>query len=253
MTLAQHILASVCKPPEEVGYDDTTDATWLAKREVPQDPLEDLRRAFPNLEALLRGRDVLDFGCGFGDQSGAIAREFKARVTGLDTHLGFLAAARERYGDIARFTDELNDAKFDVVLSHDAMEHYDDPAVALRTMVSALRPRGFILMMFGPPWWAPYGAHMRFFCPIPWVQLWFSERTIMAVRSRYRRDGAKRYEDVESGINKMSLAKFERIIRQSGLSVLQRRYFGVKKIEVLTKIPLMRELTTNVVAAILQK
>ena len=108
-------------------------------------------------------------------------------------------------------------------------------------------------MMFGPPWWAPYGAHMRFFCPIPWVQLWFSERTIMAVRSRYRRDGAKRYEDVESGINKMSLAKFERIIRQSGLSVLQRRYFGVKKIEVLTKIPLMRELTTNVVAAILQK
>jgi SAM-dependent methyltransferase len=180
-----------------------------------------------------------------------MAREFGARVTGLDTHSGLLAAATQRYGHLARFTDRLDGSTFDVVVSQDAMEHFDDPGAALAAMAAALRPGGIILMVFGPPWWAPYGAHMRFFCPIPWLQLWFSEKTVMTVRARYRRDGAKHYEEVESGLNKMSLAKFERIVRSSGLRVIERRYVGVKKIQFLTKVPVIRELTTVLVAATL--
>ena len=251
--LAERILASVCKAPGKVSYTDPTDATMLANREVPQEPLNDLRHAFPNLAALVRNRDVLDFGCGFGDQAAAMAREYGARVTGLDKHLGFVTAATRRYGHLARFTDRLDGRTFDVVVSQDAMEHFDDPCGALAAMGAALRPAGVILMVFGPPWWAPYGAHMRFFCPIPWLQLWFSEKTVMAVRARYRRDGARHYEEVESGLNRMSLAKFERIVRSSGLTVIQRRYIGVKKIQFLTKVPVVRELTTVQVAAILRR
>ena len=246
--LAEHILGLFCKAPEEAPYDDPADAT---KHDVPQDPLKDLRHEFPNLATLLRNRDVLDFGCGFGDQAGAMTREFGARVTGLDNHLGLLAAATRRYGHLARFTDHLDGSTFDVVISQDAMEHYDDPSAALAAMATALRPGGVILMVFGPPWWAPYGAHMRFFCSVPWLQLWFSERTVMSVRARYRHDGAKHYEEIESGLNKMSLAKFERIVRSSGLRVLERHYVGVKKINFLTKVPVVRELTTVIVAATL--
>jgi ubiquinone/menaquinone biosynthesis C-methylase UbiE len=237
-----------CKPPEEVSYHDPADAT---ERDVPPDPLKDLRREFPNLATLLSNRDVLDFGCGFGDQAAAMAREFGAHVTGLDTHLGLIGSATRRYGDVARFTDHLDGNTFDVVISQDAMEHFDDPSSALAAMAAALRPGGVILMVFGPPWWAPYGAHMRFFCSVPWLQLWFSEKTVMAVRTRYRQDGAKHYEEIESGLNKMSLAKFERIVRNSGLKVLDRHYVGVKKIHFLTKIPVVRELTTVIVAATL--
>jgi ubiquinone/menaquinone biosynthesis C-methylase UbiE len=39
-----------------------------------------------NLGELVRNHDVLDFGCGFGDQAAALAREFAALVTGLDTY-----------------------------------------------------------------------------------------------------------------------------------------------------------------------
>jgi len=92
---------------------------------------------------------------------------------------------------------------------------------------------------------------MRFFWPIPWLQLWFSEKTVMAVRARYRHDGARHYEEVESGLNKMSLAKFEHIVGSSGLRVLERQYVGVKKIHFLTKVPVIRELTTVVVSATL--
>ena len=73
----------------------------------------------------------------------------------------------------------------------------------------------------------------------------------MSVRARYRHDGAKHYEEIESGLNKMSLAKFERIVRSSGLRVLERHYVGVKKINFLTKVPVVRELTTVIVAATL--
>ena len=249
--LAERILAAFCKPPEEVSYHDPRDDALLAKRPVPEDPLKDLRREFPDLPARLSNRDVLDFGCGFGDQSAAMAREFGARVTGFDKHRGLLAAATKRYGHLARFTDHLDGSTFDVIISQDAMEHFDDPVAAVTAMTAALRPDGAILMVFGPPWWAPYGAHMRFFCPIPWLQLWFSEKTVMAVRAHYRHDGAMRYEDVESGLNRMSLAKFEQILGSSGLRVAERRYVGVKKIHFLTKVPVIRELTTVVVAATL--
>lgn len=54
--MAERILAAFCKPPEEVSYDDPMDDTVLAKRAVPEDPLKDLRRDFPNLAARLRNR-----------------------------------------------------------------------------------------------------------------------------------------------------------------------------------------------------
>ncbi|MBV8404971.1 MAG: class I SAM-dependent methyltransferase [Gammaproteobacteria bacterium] len=253
MVLAERILTLFCKAPEQVGYDDPTDSTVLARREVPEDPLKDLRREFPDLAKLLHDRDVLDFGCGFGDQAAAIAREFSARVTGFDKHPGLVAAAARRYGHLARFTDQLDGSRFDVVISQDAMEHFDDPASAMARMAAALRPGGLLLMMFGPPWWAPYGAHMRFFCAIPWVQLWFSEKTVMSVRARYRHDGARHYEEVESGLNRMSLAKFERLLRKSDLRLVERRYVGVRRIQLLTRLPLVRELMTVLVAATLMK
>ena len=253
MVLTQRLMTLFCKPPEEVGYLDPEDVSALARREVPEDPLQDLRRAFPELPRLLHGREVLDFGCGFGDQAAAIAREFAAAVTGFDKHAGLIAAAARRYGGLARFTDRLDGSRYDVVISQDAMEHFDDPPAAMATMTAALRPGGLLLLVFGPPWWAPYGAHMRFFCGIPWVQLWFSEATVMAVRARYRHDGARHYEEVESGLNKMSLAKFERLVRDSGLQVLERHYVAVKKIQFLTRLPLLRELATVQVVATLKK
>lgn len=251
--IGEKILSSICKPPAEVEYSDSTDAAALTRRKVPVDPLENLRREFANLGELVRNRDVLDFGCGFGDQAAALASEFAARVTGLDAHAGVLAAARQRYGHLACFTSCLGRETYDVIVSQDAMEHFDKPRLALNAMAAALRPGGLILLTFGPPWWAPYGAHMRYFCPIPWLQLWFSEKTVMAVRARYRHDGARHYEEVEGGLNKLSLRTFERIVRTSGLRLIECRYVAVKKMQFLTKVPLIRELATVVVTAVLAR
>ena len=101
------------------------------------------------------------------------------------------------------------------------------------------------MITFSPPWYAPYGSHMHFFTKVPWVNLLFSEATVMAVRACYRADGARRYESVEGGLNKMSVGKFERIVSSAGLQFVYRSDDGVRGMDAVTHIPFVRELLTN--------
>ena len=62
---------------------------------------------------------------------------------------------------------------------------------------------------------SPPTNDMGFFCKVPWIQLLFSDRTILEARSFYRSDGARTYR--EAGLGQMSIAKFERVVRDCGL------------------------------------
>jgi SAM-dependent methyltransferase len=139
------------------------------------------------------------------------------------------------------------------VISLNSFEHFPDPGDALAEMTSLLRPGGLLLITFGPPWFAPYGSHMHFFTRVPWVNLLFSEAVVMQVRQRYRPDGALRYEDVESGLNKMTVRRFEELVERSGLTLEHRAYRGIRGLNLLTRIPVLRELCTTNVAVILRR
>jgi len=108
-------------------------------------------------------------------------------------------------------------------------------------------------MTFGPLWLSPYGAHFGGITPLPWVHLIFSEHTIMAVRRRYYDDGAERYEEVEGGLNRMTLRKFYRVIKDAGLQIERIDLYPVKKLVPLTYIPGLREFFTNKVVCVLKK
>jgi SAM-dependent methyltransferase len=223
--------------------------------------LRRLREAFPDISGRIHGRRVLDFGCGRGFQAVALAAAGAAEVVGLDTNEKLLPTGREwaaaqGVGAQVRFAASLgpeDEGAFDVVVSQNSMEHFPDPGAVLQVMQGALRPRGELLVTFSPPWFAPYGAHMHFFTPVPWVHLLFRERTVMAVRSRYRQDGATRYEDVEGGLNRMSVAKFERLVRASGLELAWRRYVALKRLPLVTSLPGLRELFINEVDCVLRR
>jgi hypothetical protein len=132
------------------------------------------------------------------------------------------------------------------------MEHYPNPNETLMEMKSLLKPQGNLLITFGPPWYSPYGAHMFFFTKIPWVHLIFPEKWIMFWRHKYRSDGAMKYEDVESGLNKMSISKVERLIKEGGMKAVYQKYHGLKNIDFLTRIPILRELFINHVTIMLE-
>jgi SAM-dependent methyltransferase len=240
----------------------TSDYSLETQHEAPGNECALLRREFVDFSTLVRGKRVADFGCGTGLQCIALARDEGSSVCGIDTNEATLRIARANavaagLGEtqvqfVERITPELR-GSFDIVISQNAMEHFPEPEAIVREMSTLLRPGGKILLTFGPPWYAPYGSHMQFFCRVPWLNLWFSERTVMRVRALYRNDGATRYESVESGLNRMSIRKFERIMAQSGLRVARARYTCVRQFNALARIPVLRELVINHVTAVLER
>ncbi len=232
-----------------------------ASDEPTRPPLELLLRVYPELLDRIRGKRVLDFGCGPGTQSVALAMAGAASIVGIDINPRWLEEGRqtaEEHGvsGRVRFVQTLGPdyrGGFDVVVSQNSMEHFRDPEAILRAMADALAPKGEMLVTFGPPWFAPYGAHMQYFTKVPWVHLLFPERTIMTVRGRYRQDGALKYRDVEGGLNQMSVRKFRRLVNASGLRVVRLSTEPVKGQRFLSKIPFFGEMFTNHVTAVLRR
>lgn len=256
MSIGEHILLSISRTPGGSDY--------LQKdAEVTIDnALNLLTRVYPRLSALVSGKRVVDFGCGTGYQSIALVKKYDCSVVGVDSNQRTLRKAienAERHNVSSQelsfvgciSADMLN--SFDVVLSQNSFEHFANPEKILDEMGSILNDSGVILLTFGPPWLAPYGSHMHFFCRVPWINVVFPEEVVMKARSHFRSDGAKKYEDAESGLNKMTIAKFESIVSSSNLEISDRTYECVKGVNWVSKVPLLREFFINHVTVMLSR
>lgn len=251
----ERLLLISCRSPEAVSLESDGCESAVGQ----QVALALLERVYPELRERIRDSRVLDFGCGTGHQAVALAEIGAAEVVGVDINSEWrrrasALAAQRGIADRVRFVGRINaeDAGgFDFVFSQNSMEHFPNPDQALREMANALAPNGRLLVTFGPPWYAPYGAHMHYFTKIPWVHLIFPERVIMRVRSRYKADGARNYVDIEGGLNKMSLKKFKRLLQGSGLRVERFATEPVKGQQWLARLPALSELFTNHVTAVL--
>ena len=147
----------------------------------------------------VRGKDVLDVGCGTGDAAAVFARAGAAHVVGVDLNVEPEDAirVRERYGDdvaarveLIRTNGDLSllgSRTFDLVVSKEALEHYADPETFVPLMAERVRPGGSLVIGFGPLWKAFDGGHIDFMTKVPWAHLLFPENIIMAERRRFRR------------------------------------------------------------------
>lgn len=252
----ERVLVALSRAPDAADRPAATDH-WDA-----HNALDLLRQEFPDFSARMRGKAVLDFGCGDGWQSVALAEAGAAHVVGVDTNEACLDRARARLArlrlppDRVRFVRRLPETGgecFDVAISQNSFEHFPDPASVLRRLAAVLRTGGELLITFGPPWFAPYGSHMHFFTPLPWVNVLFSEATVMRVRGRFRADGALHYAEVEGGLNQMTVARFERLLRDSGLHLEWKRYKCVKGAQLLQTLPGLREFFINHVSCVVRK
>ena len=219
------------------------------------DYLKTLRENVPNFLESIYGKIICDFGCGFGNEAITMAKVGAKVIVGYDPHVRSLNQAICNAVGIknVKFTDNLPDSLFDIVISQNAMEHFPDPVETIRIMKGLLKENGYLIITFGPPWFAPYGSHMNYFIPIPWANLIFPEWLIMKWRSLYRSDGARRYEEVEMGLNKMTVKKFERIIKDSGLEITFLKKNCSWGLNFFVNIPIIRELFINHITVVLRK
>jgi ubiquinone/menaquinone biosynthesis C-methylase UbiE len=260
MNIQERILLSLSRAPESKDYgleNDSGGGEWTSGNSLSL-----LEGEYPHFGRLVSGKRVVDFGCGTGSQSIALAKKYNCSVVGIDANRKTLDKAIEQAKPYnipqpgLSFVDKVSDGmlnSFDIVISQNSFEHFGNPSMILDLMQQLLNDSGKLLVTFGPPWLAPYGSHMQFFCKVPWINVLFSEETVMKVRGRFRSDGATKYEEVESGLNRMTIAKFERIIRSSNLKIEYKSYKCIRGINVLSKIPLLREYFVNHVTVILSR
>jgi SAM-dependent methyltransferase len=171
----------------------------------------------PDIFTELRDKVVIDFGCGEGDNAIELAAKGCRHVIGLDIQeerlaVGRAQAARLGLDGAVRFLAQTTE-KADVILSTDAFEHFEDPAAILRIMRSLLRDDGYLLVEFGCTWYHPLGGHL--FSVFPWAHLLFTEQALIRWRTDFKTDGATRFHEVAGGLNRMTIARWERIVADS--------------------------------------
>ena len=237
----------------------------LLRRLAPVAPTHMLGTAYVNkskLQVLLgkelldriRGKDVLDFGCGWGAEAVEMAGVART-VFGLDILPASLDKARERaaaagVADRCTFGTIPPPEKVDAIISLDSFEHFDDPGAILRQMYDLLRPGGQVLVSFGPPWYHPVGGHL--FSIFPWAHLIFSEAALIAWRSDIRSDGAKRFREVEGGLNQMTVRRFEKLVARSQFRLAHLEAVPIRKLRPVAN-RLTREFTTSIVRCVLER
>jgi ubiquinone/menaquinone biosynthesis C-methylase UbiE len=221
----------------------------------------------------LRGKRVLDIGCGLGGKTIAYGEGGAAETIGVDISEEN-ATASARYalseprsfrwgffaGDAARLPAA--DAAFDTVIANDAMEHFGDPDGALAEMARVTKPGGAIWVFFTPHF-SPLGSHLYDYIYTPWCHLIFRRRTLEAAIREVlveRLEGwscmevdskvASIMKSYDTDLNHMSIRRFRGIVaRTPGVAVAREKLKPAKfsALGLLTKVPVLRELVTGTV------
>jgi SAM-dependent methyltransferase len=229
---------------------------------------------------LVKGKDVLDFGCGSGALTLMMTRLGAREVCGIDLSTNEIAkavAAAKANGIAAEFrvadrTDsiELPDDSWDVILCFDALEHIMEYENIIPEWKRVLRLDGKILILWSP-YFHPYGHHVHTYAPIPWIHLVVSDKVINMVCSKmvnlpefevpyWDLDQYGNRKDRFAGsstighLNHLTIAKFERLCHSTGFHILRREYrtFHFFKrwplVQKVVSLPVLREYLTSFVA-----
>lgn len=204
--------------------------------------------------AKINGKFVVDFGCGHGGDTETMANWGAKLALGLEIRPELVEANREKYElENCQFETTLPDhlhSQADLIISIDAFEHFDDPAAMLNIMYSCLRPGGEAYISFGPTWYHPHGGHA--FSVFPWSHLVFTEKALIRWRNQFYHDGATKFTEVAGGLNKLSIANFEKIFQHSPFEIVEMNCKPIRGKKWLQKM-MGREFTTSMVLVRLRK
>ena len=226
---------------------------------------------------MFEGKTVLDVGCGAGGKTMYYAAQGVERIVGMDIVAHYQQEAEElarQLGYDDKFTFVVGDAahtgfpdgSFDTIIMNDAMEHVARPDLVLAEVRRILRPGGRLYVNF-PPYYHPFGAHLSDLIGIPWVHLFFSEKTLVAAykelcktvpdgeqRIAFRISKNERGEEYFSYINHMTIKRFDKLRAQAGMGQAYYRQVPLRPfLAPLAKLPGLRELLVKMVVCVFEK
>ena len=125
--------------------DDIGDGRRLEMDEWIAISAEDDSRRFDQFKNILKGKDLLDFGCGVG---GFIkqAREISKIAHGIELEIRLSTYFKDNDLIVYRDLSELNENKYDVITLFHVLEHIPDPRSLLEDLKSRLNINGQIII-----------------------------------------------------------------------------------------------------------
>lgn len=196
----------------------------------------------------LRGKDVLDFGCGMGSTSLWIAKELGARVDGYDLDPNHIAVARELnrkhkvtgvHFDLKNIIESPIEKKYDFIMLNDVIEHIKEawiPGILDILINRNLKPGGIIFFSY-PPWEGPHASHLQRAIKIPWVQFLPQKYVYNLIKQNNRRlVGSKDLMTEYKELNHMTHKKLMSFLKPFGLKRIF-RYSHTK----FNSLPLLKE------------
>lgn len=168
----------------------------------------------------LKGRTILDFGCGNGEQTRSFVRDFPL-VVGADVGAPFLRAFRDRMRDeegtgvvaALRYDGRrlpLADHSVDQVVSFEVLEHVEDENAALSEIARVMAPGGWLAMSVPNRWWIfeTHGAKLPF---LPWNRVPFFSWLPKSLHDRWARARIYRRREIVSLLEEHGL-----VVQESG-------------------------------------
>jgi SAM-dependent methyltransferase len=240
----------------------------------------------------LKGKLLLDVGCGLGGKLLFYAEEGAKNIIGIDIRPKSVQATAElaqaQESSIgSRIHPVLADGEylpfpsdsFDVVTCVNVLEHVTNPGSLLSECKRVLRPGGRFFLFF-PPFYSPWGPHLDGWINFPWPHLFFSERDLVkaaaqveaskGLNDRYIPSAQVRWSEFDRlpDLNRLTIRQFRALVAMHEFKVLQLRLlpFGrhflqksalhkllLPLLRVAAFAPLLNEVIVTKIAATLSK
>ena len=232
---------------------------------------------YTNIDEMFKDKVVLDIGCGAGGKTIYYASKQVKNIVGVE----ILGKYKEEAENLARkynLEDKFEfvcadasktpfeDETFDTIIMNDAMEHVDEPEKVLDECYRILKKNGKLYLNF-PPYNHPYGAHLSDAIGMPWVHVFFSEKTMIETYKELVKDlpdGKDRIEfriskkadktEYFSYINKMTIKRANKIIKNSKFNL---EYYSEEPLRNIfkypAKLPFLKEFLVKMVVCVLRK
>jgi len=180
----------------------------------------------------LRGKNILDVGCGFGGRTVYYAEKCGASSAhGVETTLPKVELCRQFATELGStkttfsvgYAEDLPfpDASFDAVLSFDVLEHCQDPRDAVKEMARILRPGGKAWNVF-PTYKGARSSHLGYLTQLPVHRIFDPETLIKVVNEFVAQEGDRLRVGPQPGPSWSRLGHFT-LPRLNGLTLKEAR------------------------------
>lgn len=231
---------------------------------------------YTSIQEMFQNKRVLDVGCGAAGKSLYYLAQGADKVVGIDVVPKYEQQAYQLQKELGLQGFEFvladaaqmpfEDGSFDTVIMNDAMEHVSKPLEVLNEVYRILKPGGKLFVNF-PPYNHPTGAHLSDVIGIPWVHVFFSDKTLIAAykelvaplkdgqdRIKFRISENDQGEEYFSYLNKMSIRRFQEIIRQTKFHKAYYREVPLRPfLKPFCVLPGIKEYFVKMVVCVLEK